>query len=1503
MKERKIIRWAVVCLVMLCQSYLTANAQSTLIVNNTADSGAGSLRQAILDANSTPNTGDLADRIEFQIADTDPNYIAESGYWIILLESSLPVITEALTVDGESAGLNADEIPPIVITGHGFEEGTGIHIESDDVTIRYLAILNFGAFNVRITGDAPTRNTIEHCWIGEKPRTFPYDVVVVNGINVENGFRNNILNNRFDDNKFPIRIIDGAGENLVAGNHLNENFFYNIRVENAPRNIIGTTEVGNTIINGTGTAISIEGELAVGNIVQNNEVGVRDGILGNGNNGSGIHISGADSTVVGGSLPNQGNYVVNSNVYGIAVFDATGTVIQGNEIGFSGIILAPNKNNGIIFGLGAYGNLVGGDAPGEANEFGSNGPPVLEFIESAGNGNEIRNNRFKVQYDPTFDLNSDGPTLNDPGDADEGPNRLQNYPEILKTRYNAETGEASITYLVDSDPANSTYPITVRFHETLFDTVLVADVYEEAEAGQAKLLEFTVEPGTSLTPVWSTATDAEGNTSESSPLGEGFNEYRVTTTADSGEGSFRQAILDANAAMNGTATELIGFSLPGDPPYVIELLSPLPAISDTVLILGGSQPGYAGEPLIVLDGSQSQEETNGLTVTGNDVLIRDLYFQHFTGHGIAFINSSGGEVRSVRIGLETDGSTIAGIAGAGIYLENTSNTVINPFGTGPEVVIAGAGQAGVLMTGAETTGNELHAALIGTDVTGLVEAGSQTVGIELSDGANGNFIGRAGSQGYKLIAVGSDVGVLVHDGASDNVIRRTVVGLGLGASAPLPNGVGILVNDGPGTRLEGNVVGSNLGDGIRIESVSSAGIVLFDNRVGTGLDLSLERPNGRHGIYIESPGVTLRENTTVFNVGNGVHIEGTDASNTILTNNKIGVSGLFSLEVRPNQGDGIRIVDAPSAIIGYAHKDSTNYIEGNLGSGIHISGTEAVGVQIHGNHIAGNQYGILVDGTPSTQIGGSEIAAGNDIFGNESAGIYLKGSATSGTVVQGNQIGIHANFELANEVGIKIENAPQTIVGGVSELSANHIASNTTYGIVVEGAGVTGTTVQGNLIGPDEDIRCELGVDWPGNQSGGIFLAGGAGNVVIGGTEEGEGNHILCNAGPGIGIHETAGEGITVSGNAIHKNRLLPIDLQASGDPHPTDTTDFHTSFNDPGDADQGPNRMQNYPEVVSRVSTSDNNLVTVRYLLSSTPENTAYPVRVEFYEASEYGGSLEWVATDVVEASEAGDTLTFNFIARLLYRDVVASATDAAGNTSEYSPFVIKQAFTMGQTQLFDHPLFRVRLSMTALDKDALVSIKRTTRSADPPEGFFVGLAGLWVLKEETGAAFDVTTCFYTDGLILSEAIDVRDYHIFRRQFVGAQWVALPTTAQDENLVCAEHIDEIGEFGVFTDVNPATVSTEDIDPGLPTDFAVYQNHPNPFASQTTLSFDLPEPSNVEVTVYDMLGRQIRQWVNRDFSAGRHSITLRANDLRSGTYYFVFSAGDFKASRAMMLVK
>ena len=95
---------------------------------------------------------------------------------------------------------------------------------------------------------------------------------------------------------------------------------------------------------------------------------------------------------------------------------------------------------------------------------------------------------------------------------------------------------------------------------------------------------------------------------------------------------------------------------------------------------------------------------------------------------------------------------------------------------------------------------------------------------------------------------------------------------------------------------------------------------------------------------------------------------------------------------------------------------------------------------------------------------------------------------------------------------------------------------------------------------------------------------------------------------------------------------------------------------------------------------------------------------------------------------------------------------------------------------------------------------------------------------------------------------------------------------------------------------------------GIPTEFALHENYPNPFNPTTTLRFDLPEVSDVTLTIYNMLGQSVRTFNMNDTPAGFHSVTWNVtNDygdpVGAGVYLYQLRANQFVKTRKMVLLK
>jgi hypothetical protein len=98
-------------------------------------------------------------------------------------------------------------------------------------------------------------------------------------------------------------------------------------------------------------------------------------------------------------------------------------------------------------------------------------------------------------------------------------------------------------------------------------------------------------------------------------------------------------------------------------------------------------------------------------------------------------------------------------------------------------------------------------------------------------------------------------------------------------------------------------------------------------------------------------------------------------------------------------------------------------------------------------------------------------------------------------------------------------------------------------------------------------------------------------------------------------------------------------------------------------------------------------------------------------------------------------------------------------------------------------------------------------------------------------------------------------------------------------------------------------VSVQNQNQYVPVEFELSQNYPNPFNPETKIEYYLPVNSNVILKLYDISGKEIRTLVNRYMAAGKHEVMLSSQELSSGVYFYALTAGDFKDTKKMILLK
>ncbi len=348
--------------------------------------------------------------------------------------------------------------------------------------------------------------------------------------------------------------------------------------------------------------------------------------------------------------------------------------------------------------------------------------------------------------------------------------------------------------------------------------------------------------------------------------GSGVVIYTVTNTNDGGAGSFRQAILDANGT---PGSDLIQFAIPGAGVHTIVTFAPL-AVTESVLIDGYSQPGsvWNTDPLgdnAVLQVELLGQGTDGLVITGGATIVQGLALYGFQT-AIAISGPPGVTVQGNFIGTDA--------AGNDTFLGNVTGVSVSGSG-GPDKigdnypaarnVIAGNSSIGVLISAC--TGMKIQGNLIGVSPNGLT-AMPNGIGVQLAD-SSGIEVGGANPENGNVISGNSVNGVLISNG-DGHLIQHNFIGTDGTGAVPLPNGLGVRVQDiALFDNILDNVVSGNLGDGLSfsyfVSNPNIAQIIVAGNFIGTNL-AGTSIGNGGAGVRSEgAPGLRINGNTIAFN--------------------------------------------------------------------------------------------------------------------------------------------------------------------------------------------------------------------------------------------------------------------------------------------------------------------------------------------------------------------------------------------------------------------------------------------------------------------------------------------------------------------------------------------------------------------------------------------------------------------------------------------------------------
>ena len=521
-------------LIVLLASAAAVGAADTYTVTSAGDSGPGTLRQAILDANAHMG----ADTITFNIVG--------SGVQTIALASALPVVTDSVTINGYSqpgasantrpVGQGLDTVLTIEIVGTG--AGSCLGVSTSDTTVKGLAVhgcspaivLNNGAF---------TNNKVEGCFVGTDAAGttrldggFSVQVSVVGESGATVGGSAPAARNLLSACQEGVALTGAGSGHTVEGNLVGlaasgdallnppcAGTSYNVVVQGGSGHVLR-----NNVVSGGSNGISVNG---TGHTFKGNFVGTDvTGTVLFGLGEHGFAVSGTNH-VIGGAGPGEGNIVAGASFYNGLELNGSGHVVYGNFIGTdpSGTIDLGNLHAGIV-GIGTD-LTIGGVGAGEGNTIAFNSASGYAGVLVQGQRVRIRGNRIYSNHNglgiDLFVGSLSGVTPNDPGDGDGGPNGAQNYPILISAGPAAAQGSgthitgvlnstASTIFEIDfySNPACANRPQEfLEGEEYIGSTQVTTD--GSGDASFDITLPVSVDTGARIA---ATATDPDGNTSE-----------------------------------------------------------------------------------------------------------------------------------------------------------------------------------------------------------------------------------------------------------------------------------------------------------------------------------------------------------------------------------------------------------------------------------------------------------------------------------------------------------------------------------------------------------------------------------------------------------------------------------------------------------------------------------------------------------------------------------------------------------------------------------------------------------------------------------------------------------------------------------------------------------------------------------------------------------------------------------------------------------------------------
>jgi hypothetical protein len=152
-----------------------------------------------------------------------------------------------------------------------------------------------------------------------------------------------------------------------------------------------------------------------------------------------------------------------------------------------------------------------------------------------------------------------------------------------------------------------------------------------------------------------------------------------------------------------------------------------------------------------------------------------------------------------------------------------------------------------------------------------------------------------------------------------------------------------------------------------------------------------------------------------------------------------------------------------------------------------------------------------------------------------------------------------------------------------------------------------------------------------------------------------------------------------------------------------------------------------------------------------------------------------------------------------------------------------------------------------------------------------------------------------YYDGVYMSSD-NGESWRIKNEGFIGHNVRAFMIA---DGYLFAGEIDYGIQRRLLTDITSVnTISTK-----IPSSYSLEQNYPNPFNNTSNLKFEIANLEDIKIVVYDIMGREVQTLVNEELQPGSYEVTFDGSGLNSGVYFYQMTAGNYKETKKMLLLK